>query len=89
VARRGPFPTARQSVRIAFPAWKYVVSNATSNAIVHYTVTEHMMHCPSFGHWFIKQQAERVIVYNHHGGHTNTPWKALPTTRQPGSPLKN
>jgi prepilin-type N-terminal cleavage/methylation domain-containing protein len=60
-----------------------VVSNATSNSIVQYTATERMMHCPSFGDWFIKQQAERpfeereygyVIGYNYHGGHTNTPW---------------
>ena len=64
-----------------------VISNTTSNAIVQYTVTARMMHCPSFGDWFIKQQAERpfeerqygyVIGYNYHGGHTNTPWKALP-----------
>jgi len=64
-----------------------VVSNATSNSIVQYTATERMMHCPSFGDWFIKQQAERpfeerqygyVIGYNYHGGHTNTPWRPLP-----------
>lgn len=64
-----------------------VISNATSNAIVQYTATERMLHCPSFGDWFIKQQAERpfeereygyVIGYNYHGGHTNTPWRALP-----------
>ena len=64
-----------------------VVSNATSNSIVQYTASERMMHCPSFGDWFIKQQAERpfeerqygyVIGYNYHGGHTNTPWRPLP-----------
>ena len=64
-----------------------VVSNATSNSIVQYAATERMMSCPSFGDWFIKQQAERpfeerqygyVIGYNYHGGHTNTPWPALP-----------
>lgn len=62
-----------------------VVSNATSNAIVQYTSTEQMMHCPSFGSWFIEEQANRsateqsygyVIGYNYHGGHANTPWPA-------------
>ena len=64
-----------------------VLSTATSNAIVQYAGTAHMMHCPSYGDWFIKQQAERpleerqygcVVGYNYHGGHTNTPWPALP-----------
>jgi prepilin-type N-terminal cleavage/methylation domain-containing protein len=64
-----------------------VISDATSNAIVHYTVTAKVLHCPSFGDWFIKEQASRpfeerqyghVIGYNYHGGHTNTPWPALP-----------
>ena len=64
-----------------------VISNLTSNAIVQYTATAQMLHCPSFGDWFIKQQAQRpfeereygyVIGYNYHGGHTNTPWPALP-----------
>ncbi len=75
-----------------------VISNATSNAIVQYTATERMLHCPSFGDWFIKQQAERpfeereygyVIGYNYHGGHTNTAWRALPNrTTQWMSPQK-
>lgn len=64
-----------------------VISTATSNGIVRYTGSERMLHCPSFGDWFIKQQAERpfeeaqygyVVGYNYHGGHTNTPWPALP-----------
>jgi len=64
-----------------------VISDATSNSIVQYVATQRMMSCPSFGEWFIKQQAERpfeerqygyVIGYNYHGGHTNTPWKPLP-----------
>lgn len=64
-----------------------VISNNTSNAIVRYTATAQVLHCPSFGDWFIKQQAQRpfeerqyghVIGYNYHGGHTNTPWPALP-----------
>jgi hypothetical protein len=45
-----------------------------------------MAHCPSFGDWFVKKQAERpfeeqeygyVVGYNYHGGHTNTPWPAI------------
>jgi len=64
-----------------------VISNNTSNAIVRYTATAQMLHCPSFGDWFIKEQENRpfeerqyghVIGYNYHGGHTNTPWPALP-----------
>ena len=64
-----------------------VISNATSNGIAHYMAGERMLHCPSFGDWFIKEQAKRpfeeqeygyVIGYNYHGGHTNTPWPALP-----------
>ena len=64
-----------------------VISDHTSNAIVRYTATAQVLHCPSFGDWFIKEQANRpfeerqyghVIGYNYHGGHTNTPWPALP-----------
>ena len=63
-----------------------VISNATSNSIVQYTATAQMLHCPSFGDWFIKEQANRpfeereyghVIGYNYHGGHTNTPWRPI------------
>jgi len=63
-----------------------VISNATSNSLVQYAGTEKMLHCPSFGDWFIKQQADRpfeereygyVIGYNYHGGHTNTPWRPI------------
>jgi prepilin-type N-terminal cleavage/methylation domain-containing protein len=63
-----------------------VLSTATSNAIVRYTGDERMVHCPSFGDYFIHAQANRpitegaygyVIGYNYHGGHTNTPWPAL------------
>ena len=65
-----------------------VISNATSNAIVQYTASAQMLHCPSFGDWFTKEQADRpfeereyghVIGYNYHGGHTNTPWKPIVT----------
>ena len=64
-----------------------VLSTATSNAIVQYTGDERMAHCPSFGDYFIRAQAGRpfeereygyVVGYNYHGGHTNTPWPALP-----------
>ena len=64
-----------------------VISNATSNSLVQYTAAAQVLHCPSFGDWFIKQQAKRpfeereyghVIGYNYHGGHTNTPWAPLP-----------
>jgi prepilin-type N-terminal cleavage/methylation domain-containing protein len=63
-----------------------VISNATSNSIVRYTSAEEMLHCPSFGDWFIEEQSKRpyherqygyVIGYNYHGGHSNTPWPAL------------
>ncbi len=63
-----------------------VLSNATSNSIAQYAGAAQMMHCPSYGDWFIKQQAERpfeerqyghVVGYNYHGGHTNTPWPAI------------
>src|SRR5947207_10916528 len=64
-----------------------VIGTATSNAIVQYCSTDRIVHCPSYRDWFITQQAERplseqiygyVIGYNYHGGHTNTPWPALP-----------
>ena len=63
-----------------------VISNSSSNAIVRYTVSAQLLHCPSFGEWFIKEQAARpfeereyghVIGYNYHGGHTNTPWRPI------------
>jgi len=75
-----------------------VISENTSNAIVRYTATDKMFHCPSFGDWFIKEQAQRpfeereygyVIGYNYHGGHINTPWPPLPGyTNQWISPQK-
>ena len=63
-----------------------VLSNATSNALVEAGGSDRIVHCPSYGDWFVRQQAERpfeereygfVIGYNYHGGHTNTPWKKL------------
>lgn len=62
-----------------------VLSDATSNAIVRYSGTGRMAHCPSFGDFFTRQQPLRnaeekaygyIIGYNYHGGHTNTPWPA-------------
>ena len=64
-----------------------VISTATSNALVQYLSSQRMVHCPSFGDYFVAQQSQRpadeqeygyVIGYNYHGGHTNTPWPALP-----------
>lgn len=64
-----------------------VISNATSNHLARYTAGERILHCPSFGDWFMQQHSKRpaeeqaygiVIGYNYHGGHTNTPWPALP-----------
>jgi prepilin-type N-terminal cleavage/methylation domain-containing protein len=75
-----------------------VFCTATSNAIVQYSSgTDKLAHCPSFGDWFIKKQAERsfdereygyVVGYNYHGGHTNTPWPAIFGTNQWISPQR-
>jgi prepilin-type N-terminal cleavage/methylation domain-containing protein len=63
-----------------------VISNTTSNILMEYCESRRIVHCPSYGDWFITQQAQRpfeereygcVIGYNYHGGHTNTPWPAL------------
>ena len=63
-----------------------VLSTVTSNALMQYLANERVLHCPGYGDWFIKQQADRpfeerqygyVVGYNYHGGHTNTPWPAL------------
>ncbi len=63
-----------------------VLCNTTSNAIVQYTSSHRLMHCPSFADYFIQHQSERpaeeqaygyVIGYNYHGGHINTPWPPL------------
>ncbi len=64
-----------------------VLCNATSNAIIQYLENRRMVHCPNFGDYFIKKQAERppdeqeygcVVGYNYHGGHAGTPWPPLP-----------
>ena len=63
-----------------------VISSTTSNAVLQYCGTDRIVHCPSYGDWFITQQAQRpfeereygyVIGYNYHGGHTNTPWATV------------
>jgi type II secretory pathway pseudopilin PulG len=63
-----------------------VLSTATSNSVVQYVGNQGMLHCPSYGDWFVRQHAERpfeerqygyIVGYNYHGGHTNTPWPAL------------
>jgi prepilin-type N-terminal cleavage/methylation domain-containing protein len=63
-----------------------VLSTATSNAIVQYSGSERMVHCPSFASYFIEKQPVRpieerdygyIVGYNYHGGHTNTPWPAI------------
>lgn len=63
-----------------------VLSDATSNALVRYTSTDRIAHCPSFRDYFIDEQPLRsfaeqeygyVVGYNYHGGHVNTPWPAI------------
>ena len=64
-----------------------VLSNNTSNALVEYLGTARLVCCPSVADFIIGQQAKRpfeeqqygfVAGYNYHGGHSNTPWPALP-----------
>ena len=61
-----------------------LISNSTSNAIVQYTSTTKMFHCPSFGDWVLRDNTRVEVVlygfvigYNYHGGHTNTPWAPI------------
>ena len=63
-----------------------VISEATSNSLIQYLVSQRMVHCPSFADYFVTRQAQRpfeereygyVIGYNYHGGHTNTPWAPI------------
>jgi type II secretory pathway pseudopilin PulG len=74
-----------------------VLSNATSNSLVQYLSTHQLVHCPSVGEYFMKQQAQRpfeereygyVVGYNYHGGHTNTPWPAIHGTNTWISPQR-
>jgi prepilin-type N-terminal cleavage/methylation domain-containing protein len=32
-----------------------VISNASSNAIIQYTENAQILHCPSFGDWFVRE----------------------------------
>src|SRR5437870_5631784 len=45
-----------------------VLSGSTSNAILQYLGhNEHMVHCPSFGDYFVKKQAERPFEEREYG----------------------
>jgi prepilin-type N-terminal cleavage/methylation domain-containing protein len=74
-----------------------VVSNAVSNSIIQYIVSQRLMECPNFADYFLKKQTERpleekdygyVIGYNYHGGHVNTPWPPLVGSNTWVSPQK-
>lgn len=74
-----------------------IVCDATSNALVQYTKSERVLHCPSFAEAFIRRQPFRsagdahygyVIGYNYHGGHLNTPWSPMVGTNTWISPQK-
>jgi prepilin-type N-terminal cleavage/methylation domain-containing protein len=74
-----------------------VISEATSNNLIHYLRTEKMVHCPSFAEYFINAQSQRswdeqnygyVIGYNYHGGHSNTPWPPIAGTNTWISPQR-
>jgi len=62
-----------------------VISTATSNSFVHYLGSQRMISCPSFAGFFVKNASFEleafgygyVMGYNYHGGHTNTPWRAV------------
>jgi prepilin-type N-terminal cleavage/methylation domain-containing protein len=62
-----------------------LVSNATSNNLVQYLKSQRLVHCPSFAAYFLTGASVQwetegrgyVIGYNYHGGHTNTPWRAV------------
>jgi len=64
-----------------------VLCTNTRNAIVQYAGTYRILDCPSLGQpfnqplgWMVDEgdMYGKVIGYNYHGGHTNTPWAALP-----------
>jgi len=74
-----------------------VISTVTSNAIVEYSGSDKMAHCPSFADYFVRrhfsarfdeQEYGYVVGYNYHGGHTNTPWPAISGTNQWISPQR-
>ena len=74
-----------------------VISDAISNAIIQYVVSQRLMECPNFNAYFLTHQDARpfeeqqygyVIGYNYHGGHINTPWPAISGTNTWVSPQK-
>jgi prepilin-type N-terminal cleavage/methylation domain-containing protein len=74
-----------------------VLCSATSNALVQYTTTKQLFHCPSFADYFIRMQPMRtpdeqaygyIVGYNYHGGHLHTPWPALVESYRWVSPQK-
>ncbi len=63
-----------------------VLCTNTRNAIVQYAGSYKILDCPNLGQpfnrpdgWMVDegQMYGKVIGYNYHGGHTNTPWPAL------------
>ena len=69
-----------------------VVSNETSNSLVHYLNDQRMVHCPSFADYFKGDTALEleargygyIIGYNYHGGHANTPCIQSPAAASAG-----
>src|SRR5262245_8614033 len=64
-----------------------VLCTNTRNAIIRYASDYRILDCPSLGKpfnqmngWMVQDGGGYgvVIGYNYHGGHTNTPWPALP-----------
>jgi len=60
-----------------------IISTATRNALLKYTATPKVLHCPGLGKpfnpiagWF-ESGYGYVIGYNYLGGHTNSPWPQL------------
>ena len=61
-----------------------VISTNTRNTVITYAGDYRILECPSLGELFNKKPGWTepgygyVIGYNYLGGHTNTPWPALP-----------
>jgi hypothetical protein len=63
-----------------------VICTNTRQAIISYSGNYRMLDCPSMGKpfnqkegWLAELSYGFVIGYNYLGGHTNTPWPALPS----------
>jgi prepilin-type N-terminal cleavage/methylation domain-containing protein len=61
-----------------------VLSTNTYSSLLSYLKNEQILSCPSFTDYFRKWRYQpeekeygRIIGYNYHGGHTNTPWPAI------------